>query len=168
MICVDDQGNEVAIGVPGEIVARGPQVMPGYWKQPGETRNALRDGWLWTGDIATMDADGYFIIVDRRKDMILVSGFNVYPNEVEAVLAQVPGVTECAVIGVPDAATGEAVKAFIVRGDPALDSSTVRDFCKGELAGYKVPKFIEFRDDLPKSNVGKILRKELRNETHKP
>jgi long-chain acyl-CoA synthetase len=161
--CADDQGGEVAIGEPGELVARGPQVMPGYWRQPGETRNVLRDGWLWTGDIATMDAEGYFTIVDRRKDMILVSGFNVYPNEVEEVLAGLPGVTECAVIGVPDAATGEAVKAFIVRGEPALDASTVRDFCKSELAGYKVPKFIEFRDDLPKSNVGKILRKELRD-----
>jgi long-chain acyl-CoA synthetase len=166
--CVDDQGVEVAIGEPGELIARGPQIMPGYWKQPGETANVLRNGWLWTGDIATMDAEGYFTIVDRRKDMILVSGFNVYPNEVEEVLSGLQGVQECAVIGVPDAATGEAVKAFIVRGDPGLDTSTVREFCRSELAGYKVPKFIEFRDDLPKSNVGKILRKELRNETHKP
>ena len=109
-----------------------------------------------------MDAEGYFTIVDRRKDMILVSGFNVYPNEVEEVLSGLQGVQECAVIGVPDAATGEAVKAFIVRGDPGLDTSTVREFCRSELAGYKVPKFIEFRDELPKSNVGKILRKELR------
>ena len=160
--CVDDQGVEVAPGVPGELIARGPQVMPGYWKQPGETANVLRNGWLWTGDIATMDAEGYFTIVDRRKDMILVSGFNVYPNEVEEVLSGLKGVQECAVIGVPDAATGEAVKAFIVRGDPGLDTSTVREFCRSELAGYKVPKFIEFRDELPKSNVGKILRKELR------
>ena len=160
--CVDDQGNEVAIGQPGEIVARGPQVMPGYWRQPGETRNVLRNGWLFTGDIGTMDAEGYFTIVDRRKDMIIVSGFNVYPNEVEAVLAGLAGVKECAVIGVPDPTSGEAVKAFIVRGDPALDAAAVRGFCKGELAGYKVPKFVEFRDDLPKSNVGKILRKELR------
>ncbi|MGH6800000.1 MAG: AMP-binding enzyme, partial [Methylocella sp.] len=106
--------------------------------------------------------EGYFTIVDRRKDMIVVSGFKVFPNEVEAVLAGLPGVKECAVIGVPDDASGEAVKAFIVRGDPHLDAGTVRDFCKGELAGYKVPKFVEFRDDLPKSNVGKILRKELR------
>jgi long-chain acyl-CoA synthetase len=160
--CVDDQGGVVAIGEPGELVARGPQVMPGYWKQPGETSNVLRDGWLSTGDIAKMDAEGYFTIVDRRKDMILVSGFNVYPNEVEEVLATLPGVQECAVVGVPDSATGEAVKAFIVRADPALDAGDVRDFCKGELAGYKVPKFVEFREDLPKSNVGKILRKELR------
>src|ERR1700720_2434431 len=161
MKCVDDQGNEVAIGEAGEIIARGPQIMPGYWRQPSETGNALRDGWLFTGDIGKMDAEGYFAIVDRRKDMILVSGFNVYPNEVEEVLATLPGVQECAVVGVPDAATGEAVKAFVVRGDPALDAGDVRDFCKGELAGYKVPKFVEFREDLPKSNVGKILRKEL-------
>ncbi len=162
MKCVDDQGKEVAIGEPGEIIARGPQIMPGYWRQPGETKNVLRDGWLYTGDIGKMDADGYFSIVDRRKDMILVSGFNVYPNEVEAVLAGLAGVKECAVIGVPDAASGEAVKAFVVRGDPNLDAKTVRDFCKGELASYKVPRSVEFRDDLPKSNVGKILRKELR------
>ena len=162
--CVDDQGGVVAIGEPGELIARGPQVMPGYWKQPGETSNVLRNGWLSTGDIAKMDAEGYFTIVDRRKDMILVSGFNVYPNEVEAALAELPGVEECAVIGVPDAATGEAVKAFVVRSDPSLDSETVRDFCKSELASYKVPKFIEFRKELPKSNVGKILRRELREK----
>jgi len=162
MRCVDDQGNEAAIGEPGEIIARGPQIMPGYWRQPGETRTVLRNGWLFTGDIGKMDAEGYFTIVDRRKDMILVSGFNVYPNEVEAVLAELAGVKECAVIGVPDAASGEAVKAFIVRGDPALDAAAIRNFCRRELANYKVPKFVEFRDDLPKSNVGKILRKELR------
>src|ERR1700730_1296437 len=162
MKCVDDQGNEAAIGEPGEIIARGPQVMPGYWRQPEETKQVLRNGWLFTGDIGKMDADGFFTIVDRRKDMILVSGFNVYPNEVEAVLAGLAGVEDCAVIGVPDAASGEAVKAFIVRGDPALDASTVRDFCSCEVAGYKVPKFVEFREDLPKSNVGKILRKDLR------
>ncbi|MGC2222434.1 MAG: AMP-binding protein [Methylocella sp.] len=162
MKCVDDQGNEVAIGELGEIIARGPQVMPGYWRQPEETKQVLRNGWLFTGDIGKMDADGYFAIVDRRKDMILVSGFNVYPNEVEAVLAGLAGVKECGVIGVPDTASGEAVKAFIVRGDPALDAAAVRDFCRRELANYKVPKLIEFRDDLPKSNVGKILRKELR------
>jgi long-chain acyl-CoA synthetase len=164
MKCVDDHGNEVAIGQPGEIIARGPQVMPGYWRQPGETRNVLRNGWLFTGDIGKMDAEGYFTIVDRRKDMILVSGFNVYPNEVEAVLAGLAGVKECAVIGVPDTVSGEAVKAFIVRGDPALDAEAVRGFCKGQLAGYKVPKFVEFRDDLPKSNVGKIVRKDLRQK----
>lgn len=166
--CVGEDGNEAAIGETGELIARGPQIMAGYWKQPGETSNVLRDGWLWTGDIATMDSEGYFTIVDRRKDMILVSGFNVYPNEVEAVLASLPGVQECAVIGVPDAATGEAVKAFIVRGGPALDAGAVRDFCKGELASYKVPKFVEFRDDLPKSNIGKILRRELREKGPAP
>jgi long-chain acyl-CoA synthetase len=160
--CVDDHGDVVAIGEPGELIARGPQVMPGYWKQPGETKIVLRDGWLYTGDIAKMDSEGYLSIVDRRKDMIDVSGFKVFPNEVEAVLASLAGVKECAVIGVPDNATGEAVKAFIVRGDPALDASTVRDFCRCEVAGYKVPKFVEFREDLPKSNVGKILRKDLR------
>jgi long-chain acyl-CoA synthetase len=162
MKCVDDQGNEVAIGEPGEIIARGPQVMRGYWRQPEETKLVLRNGWLFTGDIGKMDAEGYFSIVDRRKDMILVSGFKVYPNEVEAVLAGLAGVKECAVIGVPDEASGEVVKAIIVRGDPALDAAAVRDFCRRELTNYKVPKLVEFRDDLPKSNVGKILRKELR------
>jgi long-chain acyl-CoA synthetase len=162
MKCVDDQENEVAIGEPGEIIARGPQVMRGYWRQPEETKLVLRNGWLFTGDIGKMDAEGYFSIVDRRKDMILVSGFKVYPNEVEAVLAGLAGVKECAVIGVPDAASGEVVKAIIVRGDPALDAAADRDFCRRELTNYKVPKLVEFRDDLPKSNVGKILRKELR------
>jgi long-chain acyl-CoA synthetase len=161
--CVDDHGVEAAVGEPGELIARGPQIMLGYWKQPSETSNVLRDGWLYTGDIAKMDAEGYFSIVDRRKDMIDVSGFKVFPNEVEEVLAGLQGVRECAVIGIPDAATGEAVKAFIVRGDPDLDASRVRDFCRSELAGYKVPKFIEFCEDLPKSNVGKILRKDLRD-----
>lgn len=162
--CVDDEGLEVAIGEPGELIARGPQVMAGYWKQPDETKNALRDGWIYTGDIATMDEEGYFTIVDRRKDMILVSGFNVYPNEVEAVLSKMPGVKECAVVGAPDEATGEAVKAFVVRRDATLDSDAIRAFCRGELAAYKAPKTIVFRDELPKSNVGKILRKDLRWE----
>lgn len=162
MKCVDENGNEVAIGEPGEIIARGPQVMSGYWRQPQETQSALRDGWLYTGDIGKMDADGYFSIIDRRKDMIDVSGFNVYPNEVEDVLSRLAGVKECAVVGVPDDISGEAVKAFIVRSDPALDAAAVRNFCRQELADYKVPKFVEFRDDLPKSNIGKILRRELR------
>jgi long-chain acyl-CoA synthetase len=160
--CVGDDGREVAPGEPGELVARGPQVMAGYWNQPEETQIALRGGWLYTGDIATMDHEGYFTIVDRRKDMILVSGFNVYPNEVEAALSQLPGVKECAVIGVPDACSGEAVKAFIVPMDESLDVETVRAFCKTKLAAYKVPKFVAFREDLPKSTVGKILRKDLR------
>jgi long-chain acyl-CoA synthetase len=162
MKCVGDDGAEVPVGEPGEIVARGPQIMPGYWRQPAETANVLHDGWLSTGDIGIMDAEGYFRIVDRRKDMILVSGFNVYPNEVEAVLSGLAGVKECAVVGVPDSVTGEAVKAFVVRSDPALDAKAIRDFCRCELSGYKVPKFVEFREDLPKSNVGKILRRELR------
>ncbi len=165
MKCVGDDGGEVPVGQPGEIVARGPQIMPGYWRQPAETANVLHDGWLYTGDIGTMDAEGYFRIVDRRKDMIIVSGFNVYPNEVEAVLSGLAGVKECAVVGVPDSAAGEAVKAFVVRSDPALDAKAVREFCKCELAGYKVPKFVEFREDLPKSNVGKILRRELRTSS---
>jgi long-chain acyl-CoA synthetase len=160
--CVDDEGKEVPLGEPGEIIARGPQVTPGYWRQPWETKHALRDGWLYTGDIGKMDASGYFTIVDRRKDMIDVSGFNVFPNEVEEVLSGLPGVKECAVIGVPDETSGEAVKAFVVRSDPELDAAKVRDFCRQELADYKVPKHVEFRNDLPKSNIGKILRKELR------
>lgn len=160
--CVDDEGKEAPIGEPGEIIARGPQIMAGYWRAPAETQNALRDGWLYTGDIGTMDREGYFTIVDRRKDMIDVSGFNVYPNEVEEVLSKLAGVKECAVIGVPDPMRGEAVKAFIVKSDPALDAAAVREFCRQELADYKVPRIVEFRDELPKSNVGKILRRELR------
>jgi len=163
--CIDDEGSEVAVGEPGEIVARGPQIMLGYWRQPAETANVLRDGWLYTGDIGTMDAEGYFRIVDRKKDMILISGFNVYPNEVEGVLSGLAGVKECAVIGVPNGAAGEAVKAFVVRSDPALDAKAVRDFCRRELVGYKVPRIVEFRENLPKSNIGKILRRELRSST---
>ncbi len=164
MKCVDDDGNEVAAGEPGEIVARGPQVMRGYWRKPAETANVLRDGWLYTGDIGTMDAEGYFRIVDRKKDMINVSALKVYPNEVEAVLSGLAGVKESAIVGVPDPASGEAVIAFVVRSDPALDAAAVRDFCHRELAGYKVPKLVTFRKDLPKTNVGKILRRELRAE----
>jgi acyl-CoA synthetase (AMP-forming)/AMP-acid ligase II len=145
MKCAGDQGNEVAIGEPGEIIARGPQVMQGYWKQPEETKQVLRGGWLFTGDIGKMDADGYFSVVDRRKDMILVSGFKVYPNEVEAVLAGLAGVKECAAIR-PSTPPPSAISAG------------------RELATYKGPKFVEFRDDLPKSNVGKILRRDLRQK----
>ena len=160
--CVDDQFNEVASGEPGELAVRGPQVMAGYWQRADETAKVMRGDWLLTGDIARMDPDGYFRIVDRRKDMILVSGFNVFPNEVEDVLAKMPGVREGAVIGIPDGAAGEAVKAFVVRSDPSLTQETVRSYCKQHLTGYKVPKVVEFRDELPKSNVGKILRKDLR------
>lgn len=162
--CVDEKGQEMPIGEAGEIAARGPQIMLGYWKKPDETAKTMIDDWLLTGDIGTMDSDGYFRIVDRKKDMILVSGFNVYPNEIEDVLAAHPGILEVAVIGVPDGAAGEAVKAFIVKQDDTLTTETIRSYCKEHLTNYKVPKQVEFRDDLPKSNVGKILRKDLRNE----
>lgn len=162
--CVDEQGAEVPAGTPGELISRGPQVMLGYWNRPEETAKVLRDGWLYTGDVAQVDDEGYFRIVDRKKDMILVSGFNVYPNEVEEVLAAHPGVREAAVIGVPDERSGEAVKAFIVKRDPALTSEELVKHCRGSLAAYKVPHQVEFRDDLPKSPIGKILRKELRVE----
>jgi long-chain acyl-CoA synthetase len=160
--CVDDAFQEVTIGAPGELACRGPQVMAGYWRKPEETEKVMRGDWLLTGDIATMDSDGFFRIVDRRKDMILVSGFNVFPNEVEEVLAKLAGVKECAVVGVPDGAAGEAPKAFVVRSDPGLTQEAIRAHCKKHLAGYKVPRHVEFRDELPKSNVGKILRKDLR------
>ncbi|WP_208353127.1 AMP-binding protein [Pseudaestuariivita rosea] len=162
--CVDENGNPVPLGEPGELAAMGPQIMKGYWKKPEETAKTLQDGWLLTGDIATMDKDGYFRIVDRKKDMILVSGFNVYPNEIEDCLAAHPGISEAAVIGVPDGASGEAIKAFIVPHDTALTQDDIRAYCKEHLTNYKVPKTVEFRDDLPKSNVGKILRKDLRAE----
>ena len=161
---LDDDGKPVALGERGEIAIRGPQVMAGYWNRPDETLKAMTsDGFFKTGDIGVMDATGATRIVDRKKDMIIVSGFNVYPNEVEAVVSGIPGVRECACIGVPDTATGEAVKLFIVRGDPALTKEQVLEACKEQLTAYKKPKFIEFRDDLPKTNVGKILRRELRD-----
>lgn len=162
VVCLGADGEPVATGEAGELAARGPQIMLGYWDKPEETAKAIRDGWLLTGDIGTMDEDGYFRVVDRKKDMVLVSGFNVYPNEVEDCLASHPGIVESAVIGVPDGASGEAVKAFIVRRDPGLSVEDVRAHCKAHLTNYKVPKLVEFRDDLPKSNVGKILRKDLR------
>jgi long-chain acyl-CoA synthetase len=161
----DDDGNEVPLGQPGEICAKGPQVMAGYWNRPEETAKVMTaDGYFRTGDIGVMTPDGYTKIVDRKKDMILVSGFNVYPNEIEEVIASHPGVLECAVIGVQDAKSGEAVKAFIVRKDPSLTAEDVIKFCATQLTGYKVPKQIEFRTALPKTNVGKILRRELRDE----
>ncbi|HEU4882719.1 MAG TPA: AMP-binding protein [Longimicrobium sp.] len=159
---VDENGYPVGVGQPGELAAKGPQVMMGYWKRPDETAKVLRDGWLYTGDVAQMDEEGYFKIVDRKKDMILVSGFNVYPNEVEDCLANHPGVREAAVIGVPDEHSGEAVKAFIVKKDPGLTAESVVKHCRESLAGYKVPRSVEFRDDLPKSPIGKIIRRELR------
>lgn len=161
----DDDGNEVPMGQPGEICARGPQVMAGYWNRPEETAEVMTaDGFFRTGDIGVMTADGYTRIVDRKKDMILVSGFNVYPNEVEDVIASHPGVLECAVIGIADERTSEAVKAFVVRKDPGLTAEDIIKFCRAELTSYKVPKQIEFRTVLPKTNVGKILRRELRDE----
>lgn len=161
---LDDDGQPVPLGERGEVAIRGPQVMAGYWNRPDETAKAMTsDGFFKTGDIGVMDATGATRIVDRKKDMIIVSGFNVYPNEVEAVVSGIPGVRECACIGVPDAATGEAVKLFIVRGDPALTKEQVLEYCKEQLTAYKKPKYVEFRDDLPKTNVGKILRRELRD-----
>jgi long-chain acyl-CoA synthetase len=161
----DDDGNEVALGQPGEICAKGPQVMAGYWNRPEETAKVMTpDGYFRTGDIGVMDEKGYTKIVDRKKDMILVSGFNVYPNEIEEVIAGHPGVLECAVIGIPDPKSGEAVKAFVVKKDPNLTAEDVIKFCQEQLTGYKVPKHIEFRTDLPKTNVGKILRRQLRDE----
>jgi long-chain acyl-CoA synthetase len=159
----DDDGNEVPLGQPGELCVKGPQVMRGYWRQPDATAEAMtEDGYLKTGDIAVMEEDGHFRIVDRKKDMILVSGFNVYPNEIEGEVAALPGVLESACIGVPNAATGEAVKLFVVRTDPGLTEDAVRNFLRPRLAAYKVPKVVEFIDELPKSAVGKILRRELR------
>ncbi|RXG88136.1 MULTISPECIES: long-chain fatty acid--CoA ligase [Bradyrhizobium] len=161
----DDDGNEVPLGQAGEICAKGPQVMSGYWNRPEETAKVMTaDGYFRTGDIGVMDEKGYTKIVDRKKDMILVSGFNVYPNEIEEVIASHPGVLECAVIGIPDSKSGEAVKAFVVKKDPNLTAEAVIKFCQEQLTGYKVPKHIEFRNDLPKTNVGKILRRQLRDE----
>ncbi|WP_445682681.1 AMP-binding protein [Radicibacter daui] len=159
---VDDEGRDVAAGMPGELLIHGPQVMLGYWRRPDETEKSIRNGWLYTGDVATMDPEGFFHIVDRKKDMIVVSGFNVYPNEVEDCISRLEGVAEVAVIGVPDEATGECVKAFIVRRDQNLTAEMIRDHCRKELTSYKLPKRFEFREELPKSPVGKILRKELR------
>ena len=161
---LDDSGKEVPIGQAGEIAIRGPQVMRDYWQQPEETSKVMTpDGFFKSGDIGIMDARGYTRIVDRKKDMILISGFNVYPNEVEEVVAAHPGVLECAVVGVPDANSGEAVMLFVVKKDPSLTKEALAAYCHQELTGYKRPKYIEFRAELPKSNVGKILRRELRD-----
>ena len=161
----DDNDRGVPLGQPGEICIRGPQVMKGYWQRPEETAKVLgQDGFLHTGDIGIMDDKGFIRIVDRKKDMILVSGFNVYPNEIEQVVATHPGVLECAVIGVPDEHSGEVPKVFVVRKDPQLTEQDVLEHCKKELTGYKRPKYVEFRSELPKTNVGKILRRALREE----
>ncbi len=165
MKLLDDDGNEVGPGQPGEIAIKGPQVMAGYWQRPDETAKVMTtDGFFKTGDIGVVDARGYFKIVDRKKDMILVSGFNVFPTELEDVVAQLAGVMECACVGMPDAKTGEAVKLVIVKKDPALTEADVRSYCKENLTSYKQPKVVEFRADLPKTPVGKILRRELRDK----
>jgi len=162
---VDDDGRELGVGEAGELLVRGPQCMKGYWQRPDETAKTMTaDGFIKTGDIVLVQKDGYLRIVDRKKDMIIVSGFNVYPNEIEEVVTGHPEVIECAAIGVPDVKSGEAVKVFVVKGNPALDEHSLREFCRERLTAYKVPKFIEFRDELPKTNVGKILRRQLRDE----
>lgn len=165
---VDDNGNDVPVGEPGELWVKGPQVMLGYWQRPDATDEVLKDGWLATGDIVTVDDMGFVRVVDRKKDMILVSGFNVYPNEIEDVVSQHPKVLECAAIGVPSDVSGEAVKICVVKKDGSLTKEELLTHCRRQLTGYKVPKIVEFRDELPKSNVGKILRRELRDEQKKP
>jgi long-chain acyl-CoA synthetase len=164
---MDDDGNPLPLGETGEIAAKGPQIMKGYWEKPDETAATMSGDYFLTGDIGYMDPDGYIRIVDRKKDMVVVSGFNVYPNEVEDVLAAHPAVIEAAVIGVPDDASGEAVKAFVVLKDTSVTTDAIRAYCKEHLTAYKVPKRVDIRDDLPKSNVGKILRKDLRAEEMK-
>lgn len=164
----DEDGKELDVNEPGELCVRGPQVMRGYYQRPTETAKVLsEDGWLKTGDVATIDEQGFLRIVDRKKDMILVSGFNVYPNEIEDVVAAHPGVLEVAAVGVPDESSGEVVKVFVVRKDSMLNEDELKNYCRENLTGYKVPKLIEFRDELPKTNVGKILRRELREEEEK-
>jgi len=161
----DDAGHDVALGQPGEICIRGPQVMAGYWQRPDETAKVMSpDGFFMTGDVGVMDERGFVRIVDRKKDMILVSGFNVYPNEIEGVVAMHPGVLECAAVGVPDAKSGEAVKLFVVKKDAAVTAEAILKHCREHLTGYKCPRDVEFRSELPKTNVGKILRRELRDE----
>jgi long-chain acyl-CoA synthetase len=160
----DDAGHDVVPGQPGEICIRGPQVMAGYWQRPDETRQVMTDdGFFKSGDIGVMDERGYVKIVDRKKDMILVSGFNVYPTEIEQVVSLHPGVLECAAVGVPDTKSGEAVKLFVVKREASLTEDELAAYCRDNFTAYKRPKAIEFRDELPKSNVGKILRRELRS-----
>lgn len=164
MMCVDEAGVEVAVGQPGEIAIRGPQLMAGYWQRPEETAQAmLPGGWFRTGDIGSMDERGYFRLLDRKKDLILVSGFKVYPSEVEAVVAELPGVLDCAAVGMPDPHSGEIVKLWVVRRDPQLDEQLIRDHCRSRLTGYKRPRRIEFCTELPKNPLGKVLRRQLRD-----
>ena len=160
----DETGKVLGFDEVGELQVKGPQVMKGYYNRPDETAKCLQDDWLSTGDIATIDADGFIRIVDRKKDMILVSGFNVFPNEVEDVIATHPKVLEVAAIGVPDDKSTEAVKVFVVKKDKSLTEDELKEHCKENLTGYKRPKYIEFREDLPKTNVGKILRRALKEE----
>jgi long-chain acyl-CoA synthetase len=165
---LDDEGNEVAVGAPGELAVKGPQVMKGYWNNPMETAKVFtNDGWLLTGDIASVDENGFVRILERKKDMILVSGFNVYPNEIEDVIARMPGIREVAVIAVTDESSGEAPKAFIVKDDDNLTADDVIQYCRQHLTGYKIPKHVEFAKELPKSNVGKILRRALKDSAKK-
>ena len=162
---IDDDGNETALGEPGELCVKGPQVMRGYWQRPEDTQKSFtEDGYIQTGDVAVIQEDGYIRIVDRKKDMIIVSGFNVYPNEIEDVVSSHPKVVECAAVGIPDAKSGEAVKVYLVATTEGVTENELKEFCRERLTAYKVPRFFEFRDDLPKTNVGKILRRELRDE----
>ena len=164
---IDDDGNETPVGEPGELCVKGPQVMRGYWQRPDDTQKSFtEDGYLKTGDIALIQEDGYIRIVDRKKDMIIVSGFNVFPNEIEDVVTSHPKVVECAAVGIPDAKSGEAVKVYVVPTNEGVTANEIKEFCRERLTAYKVPKHFEFRDELPKSNVGKILRRELRDEAN--
>jgi len=164
---IDDDDKETPIGEPGELCVKGPQVMRGYWQRPEDTQKSFtEDGYLKTGDIALIQEDGYIRIVDRKKDMIIVSGFNVYPNEIEDVVSGHPNVIECAAVGIPDAKSGEAVKVFLVATPEGVSENELKEFCRERLTAYKVPKSFVFRDELPKTNVGKILRRELRDEAN--
>jgi long-chain acyl-CoA synthetase len=162
---IGEDGADLPLGESGELCVKGPQVMKGYWQRPEATAETItEDGWLKTGDVALIQEDGYMKIVDRKKDMIIVSGFNVYPNEIEDVVSSHPDIVECAAVGIPDAVSGEKVKIFAVSSNSALTEKEVTSFCRERLTAYKVPKLVEFREDLPKTNVGKILRRELRDE----
>jgi len=164
---LDEESNETPLGEPGELCVKGPQVMRGYWQRPEDTQKSFtEDGYLRTGDIALIQEDGYVRIVDRKKDMIIVSGFNVFPNEIEDVVSSHPKVVECAAVGVPDAKSGEAVKVYLVPTAEGVTENELKEFCRERLTAYKVPKQFVFRDELPKTNVGKILRRELRDEAN--